>query len=400
MAGTKKTSQDIIRGDGSGLKAVRKLTPAKALDETKNDSANAPVTPVDVDVAIGPRDASMGKPPIPEPRAGGKARSTVTASLPQSQGNAEIALEVETEAAVPKLLSDPQPGLVAAAVDAVMPPEEEKEVRRPEIRLREIKRYTDLGEPDMVPLSRKVSQVIWAFELVDAMTEASVVGKTRIFAVLNGGEEDIELTTFSSRSGRLVVRTRTTLENDVPATGLVPITGGVLNQDHVVELRFENDLYDPIAIAKEKFSAPVVLSPAPSYPFPSVHDPNGRMALILGQVPAAFDTGAIAKMTEGAVGGESLVDRQRRFALWGAAEKISGGKLSFDVKLEISDAPSSSRKLTLTYQATREKFNDDVDQMPGANNTDRMKLTELILTPADPPLIQAKDVPPVYLLLN
>ncbi|MBC2802368.1 hypothetical protein C3Y94_004115 [Rhizobium ruizarguesonis] len=293
-----------------------------------------------------------------------------------------------------------EPKAVAAAVDAVMPPEKEKEVRRPETRLREIKRYTDLAEPNMVPLSRKVSQVIWAFELVDAITETSVIGKTRIFAVLKGEEEDIELTTFSSRLGRLVVQTRTTLENDLPATSLVPMTGGMLSQDDVVELRFENDLYDLKAIAEEKFSEPVVLSPAPSYPFPSVHDPNGRMAFILGRAPAAFDTGAIAKMTEGAVGGESLVDRQRRFALWGAAEKISGDKPSFDVKLEISDAPSGSRKLTLTYRATREKSDNNSGTKDGANNTDRMKLTELSLMPADAPPIQAKDVPPLYLLLN
>ncbi|MER9059897.1 hypothetical protein [Mesorhizobium sp. M0698] len=433
MAANRKISRGTIRRPRRGLKPVRKSTPAKARDETKNDSASKagskkpkkinrgksagpaaktnfrPIkskvadllraekplnsealdaaaakpagaspsaTPVNADVAIEPRDALTRKPPIPEPRAGGKAPATVPASRPQRQGKAEIALKAETEAAAPALLSRP----------------------------RDIKRYADLAGPDMVPLSRKVSQVIWAFELVDAITETSVVGKTRIFAVLKGKEEDIELTTFSSRSGRLVLQTRTTLENDVSVTSLAPVAGGMLSQDDVVELRFENDLYDPIAIAKKKFFVPVVLSPAPSYPFPSAHDPNGRMAFILGRAPAAFDAGGIAKMIdspmEGAVGRESLVDRQRRFALWGPAEKISDDKPNFEVKLEISDAPSGSRKLTLIYRATREKSDDNSGTKADANNTDRMKLTGLSLTPADAPPIQAKDVPPVHLLLQ
>jgi hypothetical protein len=363
----------------------------------KPAGASASVKPVKVGGKIDAQGIPAGKPPKPEPLAGDKAPATAAVSAP---------------------LSGQQSGLVAVVAAEAMPLANEKKGYPTEQRLRDIPRYADLAGPDMVPLSTKVSKVVWAFDVVDAITGTSAIGKTRIFAIPTGKEaeknEHIEVAIFSSRSGRLVVQTRTTLENDELATSLVSMAGGTLRLANVAGLRFENDLYDSKSLTQEEFgrlekSNPIELSPAPSYPFPSAHDPDGSMAFILGLAPAAFDAGGIAKMIDPPfpdAGGKSLIDAQRRFALWGPAgdvpkNKIGDDEPSFEVKLEISDAPGGSRTLTLTYRATREKSDGNSGTKAGAKNTDRMKLTNLDSSqPIGKPPIEAKDVPPVYLLLQ
>lgn len=378
----------------------------------KPAGASAPVKPVKVGGKIDAQGIPAGKLTKPQPRASGGAVATaVPASPPQLESKTEKGAVAKPEAAATSLLSAQQPAAVVAAADDVMPP-----AKAPmETRLRYIKRYVDLAGPDMVPLSRKVSQVVWAFDVVDAFTGTSAGGKTHIFAVLKGQEaekEYIELATFSTRSGRLVVQTLATLKKEEPfepLTSLVSVVGGTLNKDDVVKLRFKNDRYVPTTIAQdeskkfEKLNL-VELSPAPSYPFPSAHDPDGSMAFILGLAPESFKADSIARMTEPLLpgaGGTSLIDAQRRFALWGPADKvlakeIAGDKPSFKVQFEISDAPGDSPKLKLTYRATREKFDNNSGPIDGASNTDRMKL--IALEPSES--IEAKAVPPVYLLLQ
>lgn len=392
-----KTAVKPVKSKGAALPA-EKAPKSKALKAAvvKAAGASASVTPVKADVAIESRDTPAGKSQKPEPRAGSETPATAALSAP---------------------LSDQQPGLVAVAATEVMPPVDEKKVHPPEKRLRDIPRYADLAGPDMVALSRKVSKVLWAFDLVDAITETSSVGNTRIFAVLQNKEaanEHIELATVSARSGRLVVQTTTTLKKDEEKDGfaisLVTAAGGILNQADVVGLRLANDLYDQKIFAQEEITAlktlnRVVLNPAPSYPFPSAQDPNKLMAYILGIAPAVFDVGSTAKMINPPTpdaGGKSLIDRQRRFALWGPAlAKSIADESSFEVQVEISGAPGGNRKLKLTYRATREKSDDNSGAMDGANNTDRMKLTGLVSSqPTGKPPIQAKNVPPVHLLLQ
>jgi hypothetical protein len=271
-------------------------------------------------------------------------------------------------------------------------------------------RYAVQGGEDIVALSYRRFAPIWAFRLIDAVAEVTnpavasgVTGTTRVVAEMSIG--DRELATFRNSAGLLIPRTRTVADptpddpNTIPTSQLVALTGGLLDPGQINAVRLENTAYEPVKYLrsnlKDRQITDARMRPAGLGPLLDLG------AFVLGQAPARkFSPQSKVRIAAPSVpgkGASARLDSELRFALWGDVRRFFPNNAATSrLGLEIDTAAQG--KLRLTYRITRDESGDLTGTLPGSNNTPRTKLIRVV--PPNNSTIAARDVPPLYLLLN